>query len=428
MKSPPYRPPARRTALGGQYFRAARPWYRNPLLRLAAVFGAIVLGFVWLVRDDRSSLPAPGGAATSGAAARVGAEVAGGEGLGQGFATAGGGAHSVSTIKTDLRWNHWETEDITITEMVLPVADLLDLLWIDDGDHFVTVEKTGILNRVRFRSLMAERRLKLAETPSSVALSRAGLLVVLPGSEEVLIVDPMSLEVAGSVSVPEIDHVTSSPELDLAFGTGGKSIRSPRHLVVIDLSSGRVVRQLDARELRAGRPKTLKHAPGSYVIQDFAEATVTPDGRYFFCYSNDSVQRFRITGHGLSYEEVGRGMRSRRQLVVSPDSRYVAKGARVYPVTDLQATVDIRGGSVFGFDERGHRIFSVARKKLIVFSIGGKQRQEYNLASPPVSPLTRRPVRDPLVGRILAHPKGKGVLLWAENRLLWVKWPFGGLR
>ena len=303
-----------------------------------------------------------------------------------------------------------------MTEIALPAADLVaELRWIGDrGRRFLAVEKTGVLHRVSAPpSPRAELRLELEAEASFVAVSQAGLLVVLSSSQEVLVLDPMDLEVKGSVAVPAIDRVASSPQLDLAYGTGGRS----ESLAIIDLSSRRVVRQIRARDLWAGRPESLIRSRGSGELRDFGQVTVTPDGRYLFCHSFGTLHRFRITGHGLSYEEsVGR-VPARGRLEISPDSLYVTVGgSAVFRVTDLETpAVALGAGSHpqgLSFDPASGRILAYDRDgHLIVFSASGEKIEEYALTE------RWRGLR-----QILPHPKGRGVLLLTEDQLLWVEW------
>ena len=84
-----------------------------------------------------------------------------------------------------------------------------------------------------------------------MALSGIGLLVLRAGLEDMVIIDPMSLEVVGSMSTPEIDRVTSASTLEVAFGIG--SGPHPMDLSIIDLSSKRVLRRIRARWSVGGR-------------------------------------------------------------------------------------------------------------------------------------------------------------------------------
>ncbi len=416
---PPQTP---RAAAEGQYFRAVRPWYRRPGFRLAVGLAVIVVGVAWLARDDLRSIFGLAGATDTG---------------GSDLETAPGDSpRPIAGGGEDLTLKKWRADGLSVIEVGLPAASLVDLHWIGDrGKRFVAVEKSGVVHRVS-SGLRAEARLELGSKVSSVAMSRAGLLVLLPDSQELIIVDPASLEVKGSVSVPKIDHVTSSPELDLAFGTEGRSVYRHEDLTVIDLSNRQVVRQFSASDIHAAAPQTLVRSRRRRALAGFAKATVTPDGRYFFCHSSGALHRFRIVGHGLSYEEVGGWVTEYGRLEVSPDSLYITGrigrdpsfkphlrvGYYVYRVTDLSTPMAaiIPGGlryspQAVGFDQDSRWVFSsAAGKQLVVFTVDGEWRKEYTLTE-----------RKDKVQRIRTHPRGRGVLLLTEKSLLWVKSPFG---
>jgi hypothetical protein len=153
-------------------------------------------------------------------------------------------------------------------------------------------------------------------------------------------------------------------------------------------------------------------------------AAMSPDGKYVFSHVGYSLERIRLEGNRLVSEEKSLGIDGDQNIVVSPDSKYVALpsgggnsqiptvptrvpyATYVYAVGDLQKPAFVVPSGPYpraiGFDpKRGYVFAQNSGTPLILFSYTGLKQKEVKL--------TQRDQVEPL--QFLAHPEGGKLLV-----------------
>src|SRR5262249_363598 len=135
-------------------------------------------------------------------------------------------------------------------------------------------------------------------------------------------------------------------------------------------------------DLVKGEPVTLFDLPGKY-------ASVSPDGRYLFTQGGENLQRYRIEGRDLIWEEtsppIARGLPG-PGICIGPDSKHLSLVSHSLHrgfgnVTDVFALKNLQQPAFrivsehwsqslgFAFDpKRGHVFSHVANKPIEVYS------------------------------------------------------------
>jgi S1-C subfamily serine protease len=305
---------------------------------------------------------------------------------------------SLAGAKQDLK-------ELAVTELTLKGEGAPRCLcWSADGKAFFHLEADkGLVRRVSFPDLREERVLEVGRRCSWLSVSARGLLVTVAEGEEVWQVDPETLKVQAAYHVPGLGRVVSSPALSVAIAVSARDD------------------ELSTFDLTRGTPGRMYRGLG------YALAAVTPDGKYLFTVGGPSLNRFKINGTELAYEQSSLGIAAPGNAVgidISPDSRYVCLPAGggnirnlpehpkvgayttyVYAVADQRkpALVVEHGPypAAVGFDPKAKRIYAQnAEKQLIVFSETGERRQEHALGP-----------RGERVKQILVHPEGRRMLV-----------------
>ncbi|MBI2806170.1 MAG: hypothetical protein HYX68_14405 [Planctomycetes bacterium] len=213
-----------------------------------------------------------------------------------------------------------------------PVADAV---WARDGKHFFILGRTGLLQRVNAETGKTEKMTLLEgqfNDSAIMQMSSAGLVVATPMENRVRVYDPNNPAVVKkNLFVQNVRRLTSGPGASVAvvqvFEFGATNLR------VLDLERGIV-----------GLP--IRWNTASPWI------TLSPDGKFLFHTDAGKLQRHRINGLTLAFEE------SSPQVVqfgdgihVSADSQFVClsgpptfaqpfghptRGLYVYPAAALQ--------------------------------------------------------------------------------------------
>jgi hypothetical protein len=280
--------------------------------------------------------------------------------------------------------------DAAVTELTLNAREILPCMaWAPDGRSFYALERGGVLHRIALDGLRGQARLDVGHHCAWLSLSKEGLLLTVSDSQEVWVLDPVSLRVKRTIDLPAVSRAVSSPALSVAFAAGQGD--PPSTLAVVDLRSGKVVGHQDARKAGAGL--------------GFGSPVVTPSGKYLLAVgSSRQIVRFRINGTKLERQEDGPGIGDNiRGLELSPDGYYVAMpcgagnsrrvanhppligyGTFVYKITRLSKPeiVVVSGAypQALGFDTKaGYLLAQNHDKPLILFKPNGAKHKEYDL-------------------------------------------------
>jgi hypothetical protein len=134
-----------------------------------------------------------------------------------------------------------------VTGLNLPVRQgnvVTDLVWTAQGDAFFVLTDDGNLSRVALNGLILEKRVSLGQKCSCLALSGQGLVVTLPDSKTVLVLDPVTLATKKQITIKTnggVHRAVAAPVLNLAFAVGPFSV-GDNNLYVLDLVKGTTLR------------------------------------------------------------------------------------------------------------------------------------------------------------------------------------------
>jgi S1-C subfamily serine protease len=294
------------------------------------------------------------------------------------------------------------------------------LAWSSDGTSFYYLESSGdfhnaVIRRVSFPDgrELAEWKVNLACT--WLSLSSEGVVVTCGGTETVKVLDPITLEVRRSITVPNVIRAISAPALDFAFG----ATKSVTGFQVIDLKAGKVVEECTPDPQHGGR---------------FRSASFSQDGRFLYFPGTDgSIVRWRVSGRKLTFDDETAPLilDDFSGLSISADGEYVAApcggiGNRLLgsgPVTRSKVGAnanyvfgpgkmqtpqwvlgqgeapqaigfDLQSGLIYGFNWRG---------KIVLFDIDGARIKEFTFSNQSDSPSKVR--------QILVHPDGRKLVI-----------------
>jgi hypothetical protein len=316
-----------------------------------------------------------------------------------------------------------QVQELTVQEVKLPGGTVTPFLcWSANGKSFYCLENNGLLRRVAFPDLREERRIDLGQKCSGMARSAEGLLVAAYGIGEVWVLDPEQLNVKKRISVPSLARVASAPSLSVAFTSDDKAGFEGGTLYALDLKKGEVVREYKSPQF--GNTTT--------------GATATADGKYLITKGGGRLNRLRIQGAELEFEQSGPGLETgaQRDLQLSGDGKYVCMptgggnpqnlpnhppaksySTYVYAVTELSRPVCVLEQGAYpeaaGFDAKGGYIYTQNfDHELIVFTMTGVEKKQYQLGA-----------RGDGVRQYLVHPDGRKVLVLTASKLYFVTVP-----
>jgi len=239
--------------------------------------------------------------------------------------------------------------------------------------------------------------------------SAEGLILSVPDKGQVWVLDD-KLAVAKKIDVTDLGQAASSPKLSIAVVGSVKN--GP--LQVLDLKTGKAAK-VTTTSKKFGR--TLGKAP-----------VVSPDGKYAFTEDGNSTIRFTIEDGKLTPEETIRSGSNPSRIVVSPDSKLVARPAGggnpdldgnyrlgVFSTESLKKKECVMDFGPYpiavGFDPAAKRIYTTSHEEqLIVANQGGVKKGAYKIGKE--SPR-----------QLLAHPDGNKVLIVAQDQVSFVELP-----
>ncbi|GEM_PF-3477651 len=219
----------------------------------------------------------------------------------------------------------------TILESEPPLVG--DLCWAPGGKAFFALDSQGTLRRIAWPENIEEFRLETKLSASSLALSRAGLLVSYPELEEVWVIDPDTLKVKKQISAPGVQRVTATPATDIAFAAVKYKAAPPPKVVPPFPQGGVIFPQPANVKPQPTDGIMVLNAASAVPVRQYDQyspkhLTVTPNGKYLFAEGNiERLLRYRVQGDKgdeLIFDEQSQQLAGQGQgIFVSPDSKYV---------------------------------------------------------------------------------------------------------
>jgi hypothetical protein len=325
-------------------------------------------------------------------------------------------APSVSSPMESIKGATKSVNDLTVTTIKFRANVLGCMFWADkDGTAFWALDPAGNLFHVTVSDLQIDRKIEIGKKCSWLAPSVEGLVVSVPETQEVWLLEPKKFAVKHKIKVPSLERAVCAANLSTAFASNGKD------LIELDLKKG----------------KAATHKGEGPKVRGFANPVVSPDGKYLFAAGGlENMNRYGIVGGKAKFEQEGPRIAPGRVdigIQVSPDSKFVSypcypgnpkTGGRgqgniaVYPVQNIErpevtlsssgkpgtmaASSDPKSGKFYAFN--------INSSSLLVSSSEGQMESTYGLK----------------IGRIkqmLVHPQGGRVLLLGESDFLLVELP-----
>lgn len=315
---------------------------------------------------------------------------------------------SVAGVKFDCVDAKCQTLDFESSNMVP------QLHWDAEHEHFFALSTEGLLRKISFPGLVEVTRIDIGSKCSWMQISKEGLCVLSPGIQDLIVLEPESLNPLKSIPIGEAEFFAASPESSLAYIAAGGDLR------LVDLATGETQRSY--------RPDDFRSNSGR--VHGFGNPTISPDGQYFFCVSHECMQRFLVTENGLEFAESGpRIGGNARQIVVSNDSQYVAMPAGggngkgyttfVYQVHDIKEKIlEAEGGAypkAIGFDKEAGMVYGQNHgAELITFTGKGLVNKSYDFG---------RDIEISNTNFILVHPAGHQLVLLTHPKMVMVNLP-----
>lgn len=311
------------------------------------------------------------------------------------------GARLPTATARDLVGEEFMVGDAAVRKLDLPAGQLAVMpLLSPDGARLHVLEASGRLRQIALPEWREVAQLDLGEAAGAFAQARCGLLVHLPGSGLLLVIEPRTLAVLRQVPLAACSGIGASAGSDLAYCADRDAI------TVLDASTGRSGRPLTAAGLQLELALRAKRHPEGVAFIDFAMPTLTPDGRSLICVSCGCLHRFRCEGMALVYDEMGpRIGPDAQRLELSDDGGYVAlpsasgncpvgdhpqskqPATYIYQSADLQKPVAmiVSGPAprALAFDRPAGRIYTMnQQQQLMLFTPQGVAGKSYRLSAP----------------------------------------------
>jgi S1-C subfamily serine protease len=303
--------------------------------------------------------------------------------------------------------------ELTVKKLAMSGAGVTrSLFFTDDGKSYCHLDAEGVVHRTALADQKEEARCEAGKKCGGMALSAEGIVVAV-GGEEVWLLDAKTLEVKKKIAVKGVQYMAASPKLSTAFAAAAPGDA----LSVLDLKEGKSVKQYGPRDFEA------KPSAG------FKLAQVSPDGRYLFTLASDCLQRFRVEGQQLHFEESSPRLTNGRLegIDFSTDSKQVclASGGgninvgsqpgfkpfsvHVFAAGDLskpETTLEIgRFPIALGLDSKAGLIYAQNYEhQFIVYDSKGIKLKEALLGK-----------RGEFVRQILVHPDGNKALVLGDS-------------
>ncbi len=183
------------------------------------------------------------------------------------------------------------------TRMLLPGSCLSA-----DGGFLFILLTDGTLQKISVPQFAVVKELKLAHA-SCLALTKAGIVVARSDEDDLVVVDPAKLQITSAISLEGVGGLSAggaaSPYLFVEWDSG-------LTLRVIDVSSAKLVADLDARDIT--RQAIQQNGGASIPPIHFEKMCLTRDGSKLFAKYKNYVHRFRIRPGTLVWEAMGQAL------------------------------------------------------------------------------------------------------------------------
>lgn len=314
----------------------------------------------------------------------------------------------------------------TIQPLKLPAGEIRPhMVWNDRKDALVVAEKRGVIRKIAVPAMREDRRFWVGADVWGLAQSKVGILVGVEGKGEIWVLKEEDLSVIQKVKMPDARDVVGFPKDLMAYcGRGERGMNL--EIQVLDLTIYYVRKPLVALNImkEQGQRMTIKKFPGAKQLSFFALPTGTPDGKYVFFATGNSLHRFRVEKETLVYEEEGPELGKYTRIEISPDSNYVAApcdgvapegfpplkpyGTYVFRTTDLQKPEwAIPGVRVVGYTRSGNKVFGLRDPDLLgLFTNKGTKEKALKIGTGVV--------------RVFPHPDTGRLLVLKADEILWV--------
>jgi hypothetical protein len=318
--------------------------------------------------------------------------------------------------------------DAFVTKVnVSPMPLVSDLFWTEDAKGVFTLDEVGVLRRLRLPEFTIDGSVDLAEPCTGLRQSREGLLA-LRKNGGLIVIDEKTLAVKSKIFLTNPKSLASSKGSSFVFLSTGWDLK------ILDLQTGRIVRSQNGIKTWEEVYGPVERYKGEVKLAEWDSIAVTNDGRFLIAQSHSCINRLRISGNRVIYEEGSTRLSDYGKVRLSPDSLYVASirnpgsgspppgfppipmhGFYVLSVMNLQAPV-LAVSTTFhpepiGFDAKAGRMYASG---MGIFDSKGMAQKEYVL---PAQALLKGPPQS-----ILVHPSGYSYLLQSGD-LTWVELP-----
>jgi hypothetical protein len=296
-----------------------------------------------------------------------------------------------------------------------------------DGAWLYVLERTGRLRRISTADLVEQQELDLPGDCGSLHWSGAGLLVLCGQTQEVVLLDPATLQITKSISVAKASELVAGRDaLDAYLLRNGQPVR-------LSLQSGQAapkpVRVEDEPRCRI-HPDVhapVDHSPHLSSLQ--GSLWIAPDGTMGLYLDHGSLARISIQGDRWLRQEVGSPV-AQPGLAPSADG-YVAvsvyrQGATgVSPLSGIQVfRTDDLATPVMGIpalqptvlNSVSRRILCAVHNRRVLAEVSADGRLERLIQL--FADNSSEYVED-----LHLHPDGRHLLVVSNNQVLLLEWP-----
>ena len=295
-------------------------------------------------------------------------------------------------------------------EFKKPVANMV---WDSTHDHFYILLQEGLLRKISYPELTEVATLELESECKWMAMAETGLCILNSGMQDLLVLDPLTLEVQNTFAVGEATTFAATPVSENIY------VRTKGHLLVMNSRNGKHVREYRANdfELPEGRLFSLD------------KPALTPDGKHLLCLdgTTSAIVCFRVRGSRLTYDgKTGSIGRNLGNFEISSDSSYVALPAGggngkgyttyVYEVDNLsEHVIEVNSGAyprALGFDQTAGLLYAQNHdNELLTINGNGSVRKAYDLS------------RNGNSHDFLVHPDGNQLVVLTGGEVIVVNLP-----
>ena len=286
------------------------------------------------------------------------------------------------------------------------------MVWSPDGQWFYLLDENNVVYKVDGKSLEQVARLDTGAACSGMSLSSEGLVVGLSGLQALWILDADTLAVKRQIPVDTVRMIAASPTSSVGYAASAEG------LYVVDLRGGRPLFFVDKMRLPGASSTVEVTWSGAFISMCASE-----DGQYLFTANGKGLNRLRIAGDHLIWEQSTGDIYQGYQydLCLSKDgkwvtvptdagNRLVGSAVAVFDSKDLQrpALVIQRRGHLLtavAFDPKTGNIYAAEKNRLDVFGPRGGwlKRLDWPHGTP---------------HHISVHPGGELIAVWSREKLV----------